>query len=49
MQATRRETIKRIGAGTAVLVGSVNLVAAEDLDTKLRAAHTVSDAPAVGV
>lgn len=49
MQATRRKTIKGIGAGTAVLVGGVNPVGAADGDAKLRAAHAVPDAPAVDV
>lgn len=49
MQATRRKTIKGIGTGTAVLVGGVNPVSAEDGDAKLRAAHAVPDAPDVDV
>jgi hypothetical protein len=49
MQANRRKTINGIAVGTAVLVGDVNPVGAEDGDAKLRAAHAVPDAPAVDV
>ncbi len=49
MHATRRKTIKGLGAGTAVLVGGVNSVGAADGDAKLRAAHAVPDALAVDV